>query len=46
MDSDAHAQAAIGALNGKEFNERALTVNEARPREERSRSGPSSSRSY
>jgi len=39
MDSDEQAQAAIGALNGKEFNERALTVNEARPREERSGSG-------
>ena len=36
MDSNEQAQAAINALNGKEINGRALTVNEARPREERS----------
>jgi RNA recognition motif-containing protein len=30
---------AIAALNGKQFQGRALTVNEARPREERPRSG-------
>ena len=35
MDSDQHAQAAIQALNGQEANGRTLTVNEARPREER-----------
>jgi RNA recognition motif-containing protein len=35
MDSDQEAQAAIQALNGQEVNGRALTVNEARPREER-----------
>ena len=35
MDSDQEAQAAIQALNGQEANGRALTVNEARPREER-----------
>ena len=35
MDSDEQAQAAIGALNGQEVNGRTLTVNEARPREER-----------
>jgi RNA recognition motif-containing protein len=34
-DSD-QAQAAISALNGREVNGRSLTVNEARPREERS----------
>jgi hypothetical protein len=28
----------MSALNGQEFNGRALTVNEARPREERPRS--------
>jgi RNA recognition motif-containing protein len=33
------AQAAIQALNGKEVQGRALTVNEARPREERSGGG-------
>ncbi|MBN1944756.1 MAG: RNA-binding protein [Bradymonadales bacterium] len=33
MSSDQEAQDAIGALNGKEIEGRALTVNEARPRE-------------
>ena len=31
MGSDAEAQAAISALNGKELDGRAITVNEARP---------------
>ena len=35
MSSDAEAQAAIAALNGQDHGGRALTVNEARPREER-----------
>ena len=35
MRNDQEAQEAIQALNGQEFNGRALTVNEARPREER-----------
>ena len=35
MGSDQEAQAAINALNGKEVGGRALTVNEARPREDR-----------
>src|SRR6266566_1842878 len=35
MSNDDEAQAAIAALNGQEHNGRALTVNEARPREER-----------
>jgi cold-inducible RNA-binding protein len=39
MSSDAEAQAAISALNGKENDGRALTVNEARPREERGGGG-------
>src|SRR5947209_16795294 len=34
MGSDAEAQAAITALNGKEVEGRALTVNEARPKTE------------
>jgi len=34
MSSDSEAQAAISALNGKEYSGRALTVNEARPRPE------------
>jgi len=35
MGSDAEAQAAIAALNGQQVGGRALTVNEAKPREER-----------
>jgi cold-inducible RNA-binding protein len=36
MVSDEDAAKAIAALNGKEFGGRALTVNEARPKPERS----------
>jgi RNA recognition motif-containing protein len=39
MASDAEAQAAIAALNGQQNGGRPLTVNEAKPREERPRSG-------
>jgi RNA recognition motif-containing protein len=39
MSNDQEAQAAITALNGQQHNGRALTVNEARPREERSGGG-------
>ena len=39
MGSDDEAQAAIAALNGQEHGGRALTVNEAKPREERPRAG-------
>jgi len=35
MGSDQEAQAAISALNGQQHEGRALTVNEARPREDR-----------
>ena len=35
MQSDQEAQAAIAGMNGKEHDGRALTVNEAKPREER-----------
>jgi cold-inducible RNA-binding protein len=35
MGSSQEAEAAIKALSGKESNGRALTVNEAKPREER-----------
>jgi RNA recognition motif-containing protein len=35
MSSDAEAQAAIQALNGAEVGGRSLTVNEAKPREDR-----------
>jgi RNA recognition motif-containing protein len=46
MDSGEQAQAAIAALNGQQVNGRTLTVNEARPREERggSRGGYAGSR--
>jgi RNA recognition motif-containing protein len=37
MNDGAQASAAMSALNGRELNGRTLTVNEARPREERSR---------
>lgn len=39
MPEKNEAQAAIAALNGKDFGGRTLTVNEARPREERPRMG-------
>ena len=39
MGSDSEAQAAIAAMNGQDNGGRALTVNEAKPREERPRSG-------
>ena len=39
MSTDQEAQAAIQALNGQEVDGRRLTVNEARPREERGSGG-------
>src|SRR6184192_3787887 len=39
MSSEQEAEAAIGALNGKTVDGRALTVNVARPREERTGGG-------
>jgi RNA recognition motif-containing protein len=39
MGSDAEAQAAIQALSGREVEGRALTVNEAKPREDRGGGG-------
>src|SRR6201996_7771009 len=39
MGSDGEPQAAIAALNGKDHDGRALTVNEAKPREDRPRGG-------
>ena len=39
MSNDNEAAAAIAALNGQQHEGRALTVNEARPREERPRGG-------
>ncbi|MGB9625670.1 MAG: RNA recognition motif domain-containing protein [Phycisphaerae bacterium] len=39
MGSEQEAQAAIAALNGKDHNGRALTVNEAKPRAPRGSGG-------
>ncbi len=39
MSTDAEAQAAIAALNGQQNNGRALTVNEAKPKENRTGGG-------
>ncbi len=39
MGSDGEAQAAIAAMNGQQNDGRTLTVNEAKPREDRPRSG-------
>ena len=39
MASDEEAQAAISALNGQDHDGRALTVNEAKPREARAGAG-------
>jgi RNA recognition motif-containing protein len=39
MSNDDEAEAAIAALNGQQHGGRALTVNEARPREERGGGG-------
>ncbi|MGD0815915.1 MAG: RNA-binding protein [Verrucomicrobiota bacterium] len=46
MNTQEGATAAIAALNGKEFQGRALTVNEARPREERPPGGGGGRREY
>src|SRR5690348_10944934 len=46
MENDAEAQKAIDALNNSEFNGRALTVNEARPREDRGGGGGGSRGGY
>src|SRR5687767_13013913 len=39
MGSDDEAQAAIAAMHGQDHDGRALTVNEAKPREDRPRGG-------
>jgi RNA recognition motif-containing protein len=41
MPDNTEAEKAIKSLNGKEFNGRQLTVNEARPREDRREGGGS-----
>ena len=47
MGTKESAEAAIQALNGSDWNGRAMTVNEARPREERpAHSGGRNSRRY
>lgn len=45
MPDDAEARTAIGRFNGYQLDGRALTVNEARPREERSGGGGGGGRS-
>jgi cold-inducible RNA-binding protein len=44
MDSDAQAQAAIRGMNGQSVDGRAITVNEARPKEARPGGGYGRSR--
>jgi cold-inducible RNA-binding protein len=44
MGNDAEGQAAIATLHGKQFAGRTITVNEARPKEERPRRPVSQSR--
>ena len=46
MPTNEEAQAAISALNGKEFGGRPATVNEAKPRQERTSGGGGSSGGY
>jgi RNA recognition motif-containing protein len=46
MNTQEGANAVVQALNGKEWQGRALTVNEARPREERPAGGGYGGRSY
>ena len=46
MDTDAQAQAAIQGLNDHEHDGRRLTVNEAKPREERGGGGRSGGGGY
>jgi RNA recognition motif-containing protein len=46
MANQTEAQAAIAALNGRELQGRTLTVNEARPREDRGGGGSRSGGGY
>jgi hypothetical protein len=46
MDSREAAEAAIATLNGREIDGRALTVNEARPRESRAPRGGGAGRGF
>jgi cold-inducible RNA-binding protein len=46
MNDNTQAAAAMAAINGKDLNGRNLTVNEARPREERPRPGGGGNRSF
>jgi len=46
MGSAAEGEAAIAALGGKDFQGRNLTVNEARPREDRPQGGGGGGRSF
>jgi RNA recognition motif-containing protein len=46
MSTDEEAQKAIAALNGKDMKGRALTINVAKPREERAPGGGGGRREY
>ena len=46
MPNDTEAKAAIEALNGKEIDGRALTINEAKPREPRRSGGGGGGRNF
>jgi cold-inducible RNA-binding protein len=46
MSSEEEAKKAIDELNGKELDGRPVTVNEARPREERPRNNSNGDRNY
>src|SRR5215469_14146222 len=46
MSTDEEAQKAIAAMNGKDLNGRAITVNIARPREERPAGGGGGRRDF
>ena len=46
MEDVKEGQNAIKALNGKELNGRAITIDQARPQEDRRPSGGSNNRSY
>ena len=46
MPDQGSAEAAIQALNGEQLDGRALTVNQARPREDRARPAPGGARPW
>ena len=46
MSNNSEAQKAIDELNGRDVNGRSVTVNQARPRQDRSRGGGGGGRDY